>query len=253
MKIRIVGILIIFISNVGFGQTDAVIACPPYKVRKIDEAYRISSTPEKLSLTELASTVKDSTASTKQKENMLIVSLPNTNMLYPGYSNLIQLGFTDTNIEQYTLECDGCDTLFEAKNSSENTWILRANNTDKITLRALSNQGEVIGTSEIPVFPLPSPTVYLDGLDAQTVLKTLPNQIRLKYNESIPLSAKFYIKRWGIHVNSGDVFTGFGTAITQTVKDLIQAEKYGTISIWILFEGPCGKQEQKEIFEFALD
>ena len=51
---RIFGILFLFISSVGFSQSGAVIACPPFGKRSLDKAYRMSFSPQKIEQTNSA-------------------------------------------------------------------------------------------------------------------------------------------------------------------------------------------------------
>lgn len=53
----------------------------------------------------------------------------------------------------------------------------------------------------IHVIPVPTPSVYLDGIDAQSVLSKMPSVIDLKLDESVPLNVQFLIMHWQININ----------------------------------------------------
>lgn len=246
--------LFLLTSTHVISQSDQTIIWCPSGIRKIDPAYRIQDMPEKMNRLELDSTNQDSSKSTKQNDKTLIVSLPYTNALYTGFDNLIQIGHTRALIKQYEIQCEGCDTLYPAKNSFENSWIIRSNNTEKITLRALNKKGKIMGTSEIQVLPLPTPTVYIDGLSAQLTLTSIPNQIGLKYDKTIPLSVNFLVTGWEININDIEKFRGSGRSLSQKVRDFMESEKLGTMVIHLKYFDPTGvSHEMKEIFEFNLD
>lgn len=152
-------------------QSDQTVIWCPNGIRKIDPAYRIQDTPEKMNLAELNSTIKDDSLKKKPSDSKLLISFPNTNSLYEGYANLIQIGFKSKKMKRFHLECDGCDTIFPKTKHHATDWIIKVSRTDKVTIRAIGKNGNVLTQSSFPVFPIPAPIIYFDDCKAQEILK----------------------------------------------------------------------------------
>ena len=249
---RSVGFLFLLISNVGWTQDETVIACPPSGPHKVELAYRIMVQPEKIELASLGSTPLDTTKrKTKQNSNELLVGIPETSFIYPGYWNILKVGFATKKNQKYHLKCDECDTLFRRTNGNHSDWIIGVENAGTYTIQAVTSSGKLLGEADIHALPLPKPTVYLDTVNSDSILSTLPNKLRLKYDETIPLSAGFVVSRWEATINNR-TFIGLGSEITQDVRNFLETEGYGTIILAITYYSPVGKEDLKEIFEFKL-
>jgi hypothetical protein len=254
MTIRLFQFLFLLISTVSFSQSDSAIVCATSGKRPpVENALRISTLPEKLRFNGINSIVQDSTKSTKSKNsNRLIVGLPNTNALYSGYGSLVQIAFKGKKDKLFNIECDGCDTLFRTKNSPKSEWVIRANTPGEIVLRAIDKKGKTLSEAVIPVLPLPFPTVYIDKIDAQAVLTSLPHQIRLIYDDTVPLSVYFLVRNWEISIGN-ETFKGNGNSTSQGLRDLIQSTKKGILILNVRFADLSGDRQIKEIFEFDLN
>lgn len=223
----------------------------------MDKVYRISTTPEKVDRTEVETISQDSTKILKNNaDNKLVISFPKTNALYPGYWNLMQIGFRDKKTKKLRIECEGCDTLFQSLNpltsAALSHRVVAASNTDEIIIRAYTKKNKLLSETIIPVVPLPAPIVFLDDHDAQSILTSVPERIHLKYHPSVPLNARFHVVEWSITINQTE-FKGVGNNLPAKVQDFIHSERKGTIILNLIYAGPFGKSPLKEIIEFNVN
>jgi hypothetical protein len=246
---RFISFLFLLSSSVGFAQNDVhTTIC--FGVRNTEEAARISETPKKLDVRDLNSSEEDSIK--LKKRNQLIISIPNSNFIYAGYANLIHISLNKRTMRKIALECTGCDTLYQITSDNNSQWAIRANNTSKVIIRAVNQKAKVLSEVELPVLGIPQPNVFLDGLNAQSTLRSLPEQMRVRFNSNIPLTANFPVNRWEILINDNERFAGFGSAIPQIVRDYMKSVKRGTIRIDVSYFTQNGKESVREIFAFLL-
>ncbi|MFK7785554.1 MAG: hypothetical protein AB8B56_10580 [Crocinitomicaceae bacterium] len=246
---RFINLLFLLISTIAFGQEGTVLIVCFGSTRDIPKVERITELPWKEEYSDLDSLQQVSLAKAKQKE--LIISFPHSHAIYTGYDNLIKVALQGKNFEKIQLTCEECDTLYQKHSGQNSAWIVRANTPGKIEINAV-RKNKVISSKEIDVFAVPLPTVYLDDLDAQLTLTTLPNQIGIKLDENIPLSIQFVAVRWDILINNEKQFSGSGHSMTQKVQDYLQKVNKGTMQIDLSYFSPEGEQKIREIFRFHL-
>jgi gliding motility-associated protein GldM len=158
------------------------------------------------------------------------VSLPNMNVLYRGYNNVVEgvaSGYATTN-----LIGSGLKSL--TKNGAQ--WIAKpgTGRTCKITVSGKTGDGVSanLGTYEFRVMNLPPPALYLGTIgNGQTVsAKAISSMTKLftKYPPGIPLDATFSVGRYEIKVSGAPrPATGVGKNLSSDAKSLLKQVKKG--------------------------
>ncbi|XOV67963.1 MAG: hypothetical protein ACFHU9_02095 [Fluviicola sp.] len=184
-------------------------------------------------------------------QNEVVLSLPNSNALYVGYTNVVEMSFKKRKIKNITVECDYCDTLIQdSKIKSE--WMIKAGDSTHLTLTAKRKNGKVIGKQKFKVMSPPTPTLFLDSGNAKSTITTILHFLRAKYEPHVPLHTMFVTINWEIQI--GDTFfRGIGASLTDEMRDTMKKEKEGVAIIVAKISGLHGYYLVKEIFEFAIE
>jgi hypothetical protein len=185
-----------------------------------------------------------------QKEN-IIISTPKIGAIYVGFDNLIKVGFNGKKINNIQLVCEECDTIRPIA-LTKNEWLIRVDKVVPITLKVLNKRGMVIGEKDFKVFNLPEPNVYMDSIDAQSIITKVPNRINLKLDPYIPLHVGFLIKSWTMKINNKE-YSGVGNSLTSEVINQINVTKSGILILNINYITPFGNKSINEIFEFRIE
>lgn len=185
-----------------------------------------------------------------QKEN-IIISTPKIGVIYVGFDNLIKVGFNGKKINNIQLVCEECDTIRHIA-LTKNEWLIRVDKVVPITLKVLNKRGMVIGEKDFKVFNLPEPNVYMDSIDAQSIITKVPNRINLKLDPYIPLHVGFLIKSWTIRINNKE-YSGVGNSLTSEVINQINLTKSAILIMNINYITPFGNKSIHEIFEFRIE
>lgn len=186
-----------------------------------------------------------------QKSNV-VLSFPNSVVLYEGYSSVLKVGFTEKRIKKFNLECEGCDTLYQRSENDLTEFVIAPADTDKIVLKLKDRKKNIIVERfEIKVTKPPVPTLKIDNQDSQEKIKTIPENLHLENSPNIPITSGYVIMSWTIKIQE-NIYTGFSSKVTEEVKNRIRQQKKGTIIIEIIYRDVYGKQKMKDIFEFEI-
>lgn len=169
---------------------------------------------------------------------------------YICYANLVEISFRNQEVKNISLECEGCDFI-EKVSSVPNHWIVRVDSIVPVKL-IVNRKGKQVAESSFKVFAPPLPIVYLDGINAQSVISRLPGTIHLEPDPSVPLKITFGIVNWTIRIED-KLFSGIGKQITEEVLEYMKSITSGILKMDIKFYSPFGMKEIKEMFEFKVE
>lgn len=185
-----------------------------------------------------------------QKGNA-IISLPESYVIYVGYDNLVKISFNKRRVRKISLECKSCE-LLKPLNNESNEWLLRVSKIEPINIVVKNRRGKEIGHKRFIVLqPLP-PVVHLDSINAQSIIKKVPESITLEVPSFVPLNAGYIVIQWTAEVN-GKKFEGRGRSITSELANHIKLTKTGTIIFTINFRCALEENQIKEIFQYSLE
>lgn len=182
------------------------------------------------------------------QQDKTFIIFPEVRTLYTEFDNLVRIHSENRKIK---LACTGCDTIYRLSDN-KNEWIVRIDQQKTATFIVTDKKERILHKEMIHVIPVPTPSVYLDGIDAQSVLSKMPSIIDLKLDESVPLNVQFLIMHWQININE-QAFKGSGRAISEEVKTYIKHTKSGIIHLTITYYDPTGKHEMNDFFAFKLE
>ncbi len=171
------------------------------------------------------------------------VSLPEMNMLYRGYNNIVEgvaSGYDET-----VLSGNGVSLT-----KSGNQYIGRVSGTGReasITISGRNNvtkKTESLGVFKFRVSNLPPPQLYLgtlsSGSSASSSSVKAMTSLFMKYPPEIPLKATFDVGQWEVSVTGAPrTVQGSGSRLSPEAISLIKQAKPGnTVSISGKFKGP---------------
>lgn len=188
---------------------------------------------------------------TAQKSNV-VLNFPNSVVLFAKYSSILKVGFTEKKIKKFSLECDGCDTLYQRSENDLTEFVITPSDTNKIELKLKDRRKNIIVERlEIKVTKPPVPTLKIDNQDSQEKIKTIPENLRLENSPYVPIISGYVIISWTIKIQE-NIYTGFSSKLTEEVKKSIRLQNIGTMIIEVTYRDVYGKQKMKEIFEFEI-
>ena len=170
-----------------------------------------------------------------------VVGMPELNVLYHGYDNILQLGYQDALVD-VSLKAEGA-TLTK----SSNGYIVR-------TVKG-SRQTEIIGTLKngdtvchdyYRNMSLPNPALFWGTGEDGGVASSEEKLLVLRYHHGIVMENKFLISSWQIAI--GDrVFSGKGNILSTNVKEFIhtQATEKLKVSIEVEYTSTLNKNIKK--------
>tara|TARA_B100000508_G_C11352466_1_gene224654 strand:+ start:60 stop:674 length:615 start_codon:yes stop_codon:yes gene_type:complete len=185
-----------------------------------------------------------------QKEKA-IVSLPKSYAIYVGYDNIVKISFNKRRARKISIECESCEFI-KPLNKDENEWLLRVSEIKPVNIIVKNRRGKKIGYKSFVVLPPPKPIVHLDSLNAQFIIKDIPNRIKLKLPSSIPLNAGYQVRQWIAKIEN-KIFRGNGSFISDEVVEYLKKSKTGTIVFNIIYRSAFEENEIKEIFQYSLE
>ncbi len=192
-----------------------------------------------------------------QDNGNVVVSIPNSNHVFVGFNNVVELGFSKKKSKTIHITCSNCDTLYFLK---ENKWVIRPKSADQQLVLIIKNhKNQILHEREIPVFKLPQPSVKINGeFVSKTYLDTFPICMTLQLPEYIPIQSAFRIRQWKIRIDDR-IFSGKGTCIAkQDNQELFEYLKQKGIGLLIFeceyesFESGKEQQKIREVWNFRL-
>lgn len=184
-------------------------------------------------------------------QNEVVISLPEVSPMYFGYFNAVEISYKKKKIKNISVECDYCDTIKQHPKISTH-WLIMPGDSSHLTLTVKRKNGKVVGKQKFKVFTPPLPNMYLDNINTQSTITSVPKSLRVKYEPYVPLHTVFMTRNWEIEIGE-ETFKGSGSGITEEVHNQLKKEGIGVMVISATFVGPYGPFLLKDIFEFAIE
>lgn len=180
------------------------------------------------------------------------VSFPNLKVVYEGpYGNLIQVNTVCKKKRIANVICEGCSEI--SKYNTVNQWVLvPADSAKHIVLNVFDRRGRKLGSDTILVKPAPLPNLYFDSIGSNKKLTSLPSNLFLSIDPSIPLNYKAMPIWWEIKIGE-TIYKGLGRELSREVLEGLLKVGEGFFIINVEFLSPMGKRSLKEIIEFELN
>lgn len=163
-----------------------------------------------------------------QKENV-IVSFPEIQMLFEGYSNRMTISFKEKAYRKFTVNCNLCDSIFKLKDGS---YVVQPGSTEKVTIEVLNRKNQLVSSKTYSVFKLPEPIMSLDENKAFSKITTVPSRINLALSPEVPINMGFAIFNWTLIID-GKKIKGQGSEFSIEAKEAMLNKKEGIILIEI--------------------
>jgi hypothetical protein len=174
-----------------------------------------------------------------------VVSLPELNIMYRNYENVIDFGSKNGDSTN-TFECVDCK--IEKKNKK---WIVTPGTGRELKIRVLSKNGEEIGYYPFRVSSLPSLKLFWgfsDGAFNSIPIGSDEMFLSIRFDESILLkSPKIEICDWKVIIGN-DSITGKGNILSKEVKELICQQSTQFVSVKIVVKS---KDEDNQITYYS--
>lgn len=183
------------------------------------------------------------------QQNTIKITMSEMTWLFKGYDVKIEISPL-RKAKRYTIECVGCSKVKKIQNTS-NEWIISSNEADSVVVSVKNRFGKVLHEKTIRVFQPPRPSIHVDHLDEQNVIRTAPDTLSLKHENWIPLIVNFIVVSWNCTIDNLS-FSGNGKKISDDVRNAMLATKSGFISFEINYYDPFGLKKMKGIWEFNL-
>lgn len=151
-----------------------------------------------------------------QTDSKCMISMPEMNLVFTGFDNLIQLAVIDKQMRKVKLECASCDKLQRIENT--NQWVIRVDSVKPVLLQVKNKAGKVIDEMNIIVVDPPRPFIQLNSQFAFEDVTEIPNRISLKMYGPIPLSINYLIKKWSFKIGD-ELYEGIGSSISVQVQE----------------------------------
>jgi hypothetical protein len=172
-----------------------------------------------------------------------IVGLPEMNILYKNYENVIQLG--GENSGSYQLKCEGG----VLKKNINSYTVLVTGNVKEVTL-TVSQEGTKISDFAFKVKTLPQPNIFVSNLELVGTNEESSCMITVGYPDECPLVLKTNVTSWTVSFQENEKpIKGTGSTLSSFVLEQIKKYKgKGQMIIECNYEG-FGKTSQiKTVF-----
>lgn len=180
------------------------------------------------------------------------ISLPEFNVLYRGYNNMISAvasGFDQTQLTassgtSLTREGD----LWVARPGAARDAVLTVSGVNSVTKKT-----QMLLSQRFRVLSLPNPELFWGGASGGQAPKT-SNQLIAKYGPGIPLNAQFQIIRWECIVsnNPGAPPTGTGADFSKALAIVKMAKPGMNVTINATVMNPIDKVERRISSSFKI-
>jgi hypothetical protein len=191
-----------------------------------------------------------STSFFSQNKNVEI-GMPEIQILFVGYDNILNHSFIDKIHKKIRLECEGCDTIHKIQNE-KNLWVIRVDKIKPVKIIARKKNGKILKEIDLKVVSTPPPLVYVNNVAVNNKITSQPDKIALKHHESTPIIASFTILSWKIIIDNIE-FIGSRNIISENVKTLINQKKKCKAIIEIKYLTFYGTEKINEVIEFDLE
>ena len=160
---------------------------------------------------------------------------PMFRVLYYGYENTVDIGTNDG--REFELKSDNIRIK-----KSTNGYVFIPDSRENAQLYFIDpNKGECFDTIQFEVRVLPAPDLYFGSAASGEKAKIFENVIYARYNESIPLIARFKVLDFSLAIGSGKVITVSGNQLgDELIQKLKSLEPDTLFTIVATVEGPDG-------------
>jgi hypothetical protein len=183
-----------------------------------------------------------------QNEN-IILSQPEMNTFYKGFSQIISIGFRHKKIKKLKVICVKCDTIHYLK---DNYYLVKPGQNDSITLEVFSKNDQILYSQKYKTRNLPIPTLKIDNFQPLDTISALPSLLSLENSIDPNIRVGFVIMEWKTTIN-GRNFNGLGSKFSKEFTEFLEKQKKGMFMIEINYRGPDKISKTiKELFFFNL-
>ncbi len=183
-----------------------------------------------------------------QNEN-IIISQPETNTFYKGFSQIIRIGFSHKKVKKVKVICEKCDTIYYLK---DNYYLVKSAQNDSITIDVLSKNDKILYSHIYKTRNIPIPNLKIDDFQPLDTISVLPNLLSLENSIDPNIRIGFVVMEWKTNSN-GRNFNGFGSKFSKEFIEFIKEQKKGMFMIEINYRGPDKiSKTTKELFFFNL-
>ncbi len=175
------------------------------------------------------------------------ISLPELNVLYRGYNNVVSA--VASGFDQTVLTADGASVTKSGEN-----YIAKPAGSGREATLTVSGKNSVTGKTErllsqkFRVSNLPDPELYWGAVKSGEKGSTAETRLFAKYGPEIPLNAQFNITKWECSIPGaqGAPPSGTGNVLSPQAVNLIKQAKPGmTVSFICNVTGPDGIARKK--------
>jgi hypothetical protein len=157
------------------------------------------------------------------------ISLPDMMVLYRGYDNPLQAaasGYPDFKLSGTGVTVIKSGSGYVGKvTTSAKTATIQISGFNKVTKKSVP-----LGTTTFKVRNMPSPTVFMGGVENGGTIVPSDNRIFTKYTPEVPLTATFTIISWELAVSNAPMTVkGTGGQLSPNAMSMIKQAKKGSI------------------------
>ncbi len=180
------------------------------------------------------------------QETISAIELPQLNILYRGYNNLVKIAVSNSENCLVTLVGQNCSI---SEDSLTGNYIVRPG-TAKVTyltVNSYCNDSLVYSnTSEFRVSNLPDPSIYWGSSKSGNKAAIRSQLLQAKYPPEIPLKSQFTVRSWGLYHNGECKATGTGGNISGASEYLDSLTEPTSLQFKVIVQGPDGISRQIE-------
>ena len=173
------------------------------------------------------------------------IEMPQLNVLYRGYDNIVNA--TASGYPETILNATGATTARSGEN-----YIVKPTGSGRkayLSVSGKSADGRMIQLKRIEyrVMNLPKPSMYMGAVKEDGRVNALDPKLFLRYDETIPLTAKFNMVNWEISVpGAPQPAKGSGNRLNARAVGLINAARSGdNIYISVQYRDPSNVLKKK--------
>ncbi len=178
-----------------------------------------------------------------------VLSLPDMNILYRGYENILQIGSADY---KKPVVLSGTNVSLMLSDTSTNTYVARVNGSGKeATIYVLSkNLRDTLTSYKYRIRNLPPPELFLGSTEAGAIIDTLESTIYSRYGENVfgPTTFNFQVLCYELIIEGEETnYKGPGGTLSIEAMNAIniarskpRKEEFLHITIQVKVKGPDG-------------
>jgi|GEM_PF-6677091 len=189
-----------------------------------------------------------------QKEKVSL-KLSKKHHVYLGHEAVLYLNSKKGDVENLTLKCIECDTIY-LDDTLSNSWIITTDSTKRVDISVLDENQNIIRKAKFKVLPVPIPTVYLDRCSEKEIVTEFPMddyhyRMFLLLDRKYKVNCVLGINDWYVKIDD-KVFSGNGSSLSRGVRYYMNMIKKGVILLNINYSDELGVNSLKRRIRFKL-